>query len=97
LVRGESLNFKAVGGEIFQMWDLVAQIGILIFGVSSILLVAKKNKWGFVIGLISQPFFLLTALINQQWGLFGASIAYTFSWLVGIYEWFFRNNKKRRK
>jgi nicotinamide riboside transporter PnuC len=38
------------------MLDVIAQIGITILGVTTILLVAKKNKWGFVFGLLSQPF-----------------------------------------
>ena len=50
--------------------DAIAQIGITIFGVAAILLVAKKNKWGFVMGLISQPFWLMTSYLNKQWGVF---------------------------
>ncbi|MBD3354895.1 hypothetical protein GF361_02830 [Candidatus Woesearchaeota archaeon] len=73
--------------------DLISQIGITIFGVSAIVLIAKKNKWGFVVGLISQPFFFITSIINKQWGLFILSILYTFSWLFGIYEWFFKKKK----
>ncbi|MBI2592440.1 hypothetical protein HYW36_03110 [Candidatus Saccharibacteria bacterium] len=50
--------------------DIVAQIGIATLGVLSILLVAKKNKWGFVVGFASQPFWYITAYINKQWGIF---------------------------
>jgi len=79
------------------MWDFIAQIGIVFFGISSILLVALKNKWGFVLGLVSEPFFFLTAVINHQWGLFILTIGYTFSWSLGIYIWFFRKHKKIRR
>lgn len=74
--------------------DLISQIGIAIFGVTAIILVAKKNKWGFVLGLISQPFWYITSFINKQWGVFFVSIIYTFSWALGIYEWFFKNKKR---
>lgn len=38
------------------MLDIIAQAGVFIFGLIAIVLVAKKNKWGFVFGLLSQPF-----------------------------------------
>jgi len=75
------------------MWDIISQIGIAIFGVSAIILVSKKNKWGFVLGLLSQPFFFITTFINKQWGIFFLAIVYTGSWILGIYEWFFKGKK----
>jgi len=77
------------------MLDQIAQLGVFVFGTSAIILLAKKNKWGFVVGLISQPFYFITSYINHQWGIFIVSVFYTGSWLFGIYEWFFRNKKKK--
>jgi len=77
------------------MWDNISQIAIFILGVTSIILVARKNKWGFVFGLLAQPFWYITSFVNKQWGVFFVSIIYTFSWIYGIYEWFFKNNKKQ--
>ncbi len=76
------------------MWDTIAQIGVSIFGVTAIILVAKKNKWGFIFGLLSQPFWFITSLINKQWGVLFVSIIYTCSWLYGVHEWFFKSKKK---
>jgi len=76
------------------MWDTISQIGIAIFGVTAIILVAKKNKWGFVFGFLSQPFWFITSFINKQWGIFFLSIIYEATWALGIYEWFFKNKKK---
>ena len=73
--------------------DLMAQIGITVFGVSAIILVARKNKWGFVLGLVSQPFWLITSYLNKQWGVFFLSAVYVFSWGYGVYEWFYKKNK----
>ena len=67
--------------------DFIAQVGITIFGVAAILLVAKKNKWGFVMGLISQPFWLATSYLNKQWGVFFLSAVYAFMWAYGLYNW----------
>lgn len=38
------------------MWDIISQVAIVFLGAGAIILVAKKNKWGFVLGLASQPF-----------------------------------------
>jgi len=79
------------------MLDTIAQIGITIFGVSAILLVAKKNKWGFVLGLLSQPFWFTTSFIHKQWGVFFLSIIYAGSWILGIYEWFFKDDAEKKE
>ena len=73
--------------------DAISQIGITIFGASAIILVARKNKWGFVLGLIAQPFWLITSYLNKQWGVFLLSAVYIFSWAYGIYEWFYKKDK----
>lgn len=75
------------------MWENISQIAILVLGVASIVLVAKKNKWGFVLGLAVQPFWFITSFLNKQWGIFIVSFVYTLSWIFGIYEWFFKNKK----
>jgi nicotinamide riboside transporter PnuC len=79
------------------MWDTIAQIGITIFGVTAIILVAKKNKWGFVFGLISQPFWFISSYMNKQWGILILNVIYTFSWSYGIYNWFFKKRKVIKK
>lgn len=77
--------------------EFISQVGLSIFGITAIILVARKNKWGFVFGLASQPFWLLTSFLNKQWGIFFVSIIYTFTWAFGIYEWFFKKDKKDDK
>lgn len=68
--------------------DLIAQVGLFVFGVLAIVLVAQKNKWGFVFGVIAQPFWFITAYVNEQWGVFALCFVYTGSWLYGCYNWF---------
>lgn len=74
------------------MIEMISQIAIFTLGALSIILIAKKNRWGFVLGLASQPFWILTSFMNQQWGVFFLSLIYTGSWILGIYEWFFKNS-----
>ena len=74
--------------------DMIAQFGITVFGLSSMFLIAHKNKWGFVVGLISQPFYLYSSWTHQQWGIFFNGLIYTANWIYGIYNWFIKEEKK---
>ncbi len=75
------------------MWDTIAQIAIFFFGVASIILVARKSKWGFVLGFVAQPFWFITSYLNHQWGVLLVTIVYTFAWIYGIYQWFYKKEK----
>jgi nicotinamide riboside transporter PnuC len=77
--------------------DDVSQVGIALLGVSSIFLVAKKNKWGFVLGLLSEPFWFVTTIINKQWGIVFLNFIYAGTWILGIYEWFYKKDPKVEK
>lgn len=72
------------------MWDIISQIGITIFGVTAIILVARKSKWGFVFGCLSQPFWFITSYINHQWGVFFLNFIYAGTWIYGVYNWFYK-------
>lgn len=74
--------------------DVISQIGVSVFGIIAIVLVARKNKWGFVAGLVSQPFWFATTIINRQWGIFALSLVYAVTWTYGFYEWFFKKKRK---
>lgn len=78
------------------MLDVICQIVISITGVTALFLMAKGNRWGFVVGLISQPFWFITTYQHQQWGIFGISFVYTANWIYGIYNWFFNKNFIRK-
>ncbi len=71
-----------------QAINWISQIGINVFGIVAIVLVARKNKWGFVSGLISQPFWFVMVYTSKQWGLLPICIIYLVSWIYGTYNWF---------
>jgi nicotinamide riboside transporter PnuC len=73
--------------------DTIAQVGITVFGVGAVIMVARKNKWGFVLGLASEPFWVLTSYLNKQWGVFLLSVIYVGSWAYGIYNWFYKKSQ----
>ena len=72
---------------------MITQLGIVIFGAPAILLIGlKDDQWrrvGFLLGLLSQPFWLATTWQGGQWGAFALSCFYTLSWANGL-----RNNWK---
>ena len=66
------------------------QIMIAILGGSAIYLVGRNDKYkkyGYILGLLSQPFWLYSSLTSGQWGIFALSIWYTYSWSNGIYNY----------
>lgn len=72
--------------------DALCQVFIAVFGLLAIFLVARKNRWGFVVGLLQQPLWFFTTFVNEQWGIFLLSFAYTVTWSYGIWE-NFRSHK----
>lgn len=77
--------------------DDIAQAGIFIFALSALFLISRKNKWGFVLGLCSQPFWYYTSYHHRQWGIFFLNFGYTITWSYGFYQWWFKDAKKTDK
>jgi hypothetical protein len=75
------------------MYDKIAQIGIVIFGLSGYILLAKKHKFGFLALVFAQPFYFYTAYIHKQWGLFLTTILYTIVSLYGVYNWLLKKKE----
>jgi hypothetical protein len=66
---------------------LINQLAIVVFGIMSAGMVATKNKWWVVTGLLGQPFWFYTTISSEQWGMFTLSIFYTGTQLYGIKTW----------
>jgi hypothetical protein len=67
------------------------QLFIALFGVTAVWLSQdarpKWRRWACVFGLCAQPFWFAATYRAEQWGIFGLCFLYTWSWLRG-----FRNN-----
>jgi len=75
---------------MWHLMDIISQIMIMICGASAIWLVGRKEywkRWGYVIGLIGQPFWFYTTIVNEQWGIFLMTLFYTYSWGQGLYNY----------
>ena len=75
------------------MFDIIAQMMIVILGFFNAYLITKKDKlqrWAYMIGLYSQIFWFYTVLHNEQYVLLLAVIFYTTQWLKGINNYFIK-------
>jgi hypothetical protein len=43
------------------------------------------SRWGFMVGLLAQPFWIATFVHNHQWPLLVMDAWYTYSWAQGVY------------
>jgi len=67
---------------------MISQIFIIVLGIPTFFLISRPEswrRWGFVLGLISQPFWYYQTITHQQWGIFILSLFYTYTWCQGIY------------
>ena len=70
------------------MGDLIAQAMILVFGCSAVWFVGRKEhwkRWGYILGMFSQPAWFYTTITHEQYGIALLSLWYTYSWGQGIY------------
>lgn len=79
---------------------MISQIAIMILGASAIWLVGRKEswkRWGYILGMLSQPFWFYTAYTNEQWGILIMCIFYTYSWGSGIYNYWIKIDRNSPK
>ena len=77
--------------------DALLQIAIAALSIAAIAMVASTgpwHKWGFVIGLASQPFWIValwrgrTPAGGRMWGMLALSVVYCAIWMNGIFNRF---------
>jgi hypothetical protein len=69
------------------MIDALAQVWLAVFGLAAIFFVARKSRLGPLLGLISQPAWLWTAVAHRQLGVLLIAGAYTVMWVVALVQW----------
>jgi len=72
--------------------DSALQIAIAVLTITAAYLIATTGpwqRWGFVVGLISQPFWFAAAWRARQFGVLLVAVFYTGAWVQGIYLRFF--------
>lgn len=64
------------------------QAAILLLSGGSIWLVTRQEvwrRWGYPLGLASQPLWIYETYQEAQWGMFALSLWYCYAWGQGIY------------
>ena len=75
--------------------ETFCQIWIVLTGVPAIWLLSRLepwSRWGFVIGVVAQPAWIYTTIVNEQWGRCILTMWYTYSWCNGIWNYFFKTS-----
>jgi len=74
--------------------ETIIQVLIVVLSAGAVWFVGRKEKWsrwGYILGLTSQPFWIYTTTKNSQWGLLILSLFYAYSWSVGIYNYWIKS------
>ena len=70
--------------------ELIEQAGIMLFGCTAVLIVGRKResvrRWGYILGLIGQPFWAHMAWRTESWGVAVLVLWYTYSWGQGCWN-----------
>lgn len=72
--------------------DALLQVAIGIFTITSLMLLTADSpaaRWGHVIGLASQPFYIAATWRARQWGMFFVAVTLLGVWSRGIVNNFF--------
>jgi len=54
----------------------------------------RIRRWGYWIGLSSQPFWFIATCRAEQWGMFALAFFYTGTWSLGVYNHWFKPRKR---
>ena len=71
----------------------IVQISILVLGASNAWLLSRKEKWrrwGYILGMMGQPFWIYSTVQNKQWGIFALALFYIYCWGQGIYNFWIK-------
>jgi hypothetical protein len=69
-----------------RSWFEIASQSAIFVGPVGAMLLGSGSRWGFVVGLATQPFWFYTSFRHRQWGIFVASIFYACGWAMGVYR-----------
>jgi nicotinamide riboside transporter PnuC len=70
-----------------KLIDIILQLIIAVLGIITIYLLAEKKRAGFMIGLISEPFWLWSSWNNKQWGIVFLCFVYAYLYWKGWKKW----------
>jgi len=70
----------------------LCQIGIFVLSaIAGVLVTFKRDhirRWGYIVGLASEPFWFWAAYTSEQWDVFGGCVVWTIIWGIGVWNHF---------
>jgi len=69
------------------------QFCIAALGIPAIVLVGREErlrKWGYLLGLAGQPFWVWSSYAAGQWGILILSVLYFFAWGEGVWNFWIK-------
>lgn len=83
--RRQSASTQQIGER-----DLINQVFLLVFSILAIWCTQDRSprvqRWGPVLGLLSQPFWFYATWQAEQMGMLVVCTAYTAIWAKGVYQ-----------
>ena len=76
--------------------DLISQIAIVVLGISSIWFLGRLEpwrRWGFILGLCSEPFWLWIAVRTEQWSIAIITPFFAYAFGQGVYNYWIISGK----
>ncbi len=73
--------------ELLNALDIISQVAITILSTSFLFLVARKNRAGWICGMLSQPFWFYTTIVHEQWALMPINVIYLANHIYGFINW----------
>jgi hypothetical protein len=72
----------------------IDQAVIAIFGVAAVWLSQdardRFRRWAPICGLITQPAWVYTTYVHEQWAILALTALYTFAWAKGFFHYWIR-------
>lgn len=70
------------------------QLGIILFGCTAVFLSQDARhsvrRFAPIVGLCGQPFWAMSAIAAEQWGVLFITGIYTLSWCRGVYNFWIK-------
>lgn len=79
------------------MTSLVCQFAIMLCGASSVWLMSRREhwrRWGYIIGLVAQPFWFIETISKGQYLIALISCWYTYSWAMGVWNYWIKSQEQ---
>jgi hypothetical protein len=73
--------------------EIITQIAITVFSCTSIFLFSTKSyyRYGFIAGIVGQPFWIYSSYSTGQWGIFLVSLWFTVAHIRGLKNHFIKS------